>query len=61
MEAQGWDVVGTTGRSSSGPNRSSMGWRWPGIALLRKPAHLSTGSLKLGDTMCEKTNPGSLF
>lgn len=36
-------------------------------SLLCRPARLSTGSLKLGDsskledTMCEKTNPSSLF
>ena len=47
-EAQGWDAVGTAGRSSSGPNRST-GWRRPWAPPSSENLLVSIGDLKLED------------
>ena len=49
-EAQGWDAVGTAGRSSSGPNRS-MGWRRPWASPSSENLLVSIGNLKLEDSL----------
>lgn len=50
-EAQGWDAVGTARRSSSGPNRGSMGWRRPWASPSSENLLVSIGNLKLEDSL----------